>query len=261
MNQSRDFSEFMNELQGIIDNGRAEADAPKESLERMRLAAVREGKEEEANRIAEFLRDVAKELLFFRKAARIGTDNPTSSWGSLLSRIARPMTPSTFDKTETALSVHRPFQCYEGIFRANDGKNNELPSSNLKGPFFLAVAANFSEAVNLPKGNLVCLFNQATTNANNKGIELRIWGAHHFSALFSGKSFDQASLSVPPASNETLLELHRGQLPDLFQIAVMNIVRASLGRNPPQDVSDEWMRLLNEYKGDSTGTPQITGPN
>ncbi|OFW87194.1 MAG: hypothetical protein A3B66_05095 [Alphaproteobacteria bacterium RIFCSPHIGHO2_02_FULL_46_13] len=251
MNQNQDFSEFVKSLQAIINNGREEAKAPKGSLERMRFSAIRQGKVEEAVRIAEFLDDVAREITFFRKASHIVASDIKRSWADWLPSVKRPITPATFEKIDLTLSQERPFQCYEGVFKTQDEASSTPSSANLKGPYFLAVAANFSGAVDLPKGNLVCLFSQAAKREKDRTVELRIWGAPNFRPLFSGKSFDQTSLSVPPDSNETILEFHKGNLPQLFRIAVTQMVRASLSKDPPKNVAEQWFTLLAEYSGNA----------
>jgi hypothetical protein len=215
----------------------------------MRFSAIRQGKAEEAARIAEFLRDVAREITFFRKASHIVASDIKRSWVDWLPSVKRPITPSTFEKIDLTLSQGRPFQCYEGIFKTQDASSSASLSANLKGPYFLAVAANFSGAADLPKGNLVCLFNQAAKSEKDRMVELRIWGAPNFKPLFTGKSFDQSSLTVPPDSNETILEFHKGNLPQLFRVAVKQMVRASLSKYPPKNVAEQWFTLLAEYSG------------
>ena len=89
MNQNEDFSEFTQGLQAIIDNGRDEAAASKNSLERMRLSATREGRHDDASRITEFLNYMKNEIAFFRTLSRIGTTEKKEGWISRLTAIGQ----------------------------------------------------------------------------------------------------------------------------------------------------------------------------
>ena len=249
MNHSQDFSEFVTGIKDIIDNGHAEAEAPEASLERMRLTAIRQGKRDEAAQIGEFLRVMDKEITFFRKTADIVSANAKRGWADWFPILKKQITPYSFEKVEQSLSPQRPFQCYEGMFRHQDSKGHDLSAANLKGPFLLAVAANFSGAIDLPKGALVCLFTQSNKLEKDKPIELRIWGAPHFTPLFEGKCFDQSFLVAPPDSNETIIETHKTSPRTAFKLAVERMARASLSRNPPKDVAEQWLNLLNDYAG------------
>ncbi|HAJ90394.1 MAG TPA: hypothetical protein DCM27_05195 [Rhodospirillaceae bacterium] len=249
MNQNEDFSEFTQGLQAIIDNGRDEAAASKNSLERMRLSAIREGRHDDASRITELLNYMKNEIAFFRALNRIGTTEKKGGWISRLTAIGQGndrILPDNFEKI--TFSASRPFQSFEGIFKDNAAG----ASPSLKGPFLIAVAANFSEAVDLPQEPLVCLFNQATNGkAGNNQAELRVWGLKAFAERFGGKSFDQSVLTVPPDANETILELTRGTPDQLFRVAVGQMVRASLSHNPPEAVQEQFFAALKDYAGTS----------
>ncbi len=251
MNQSPDFSEFTAHLEATISNGRAEAKAPKDSLERMRLTAIRQGRNDDAVNINMFLTDVANEIGFFRRAATIkATEDLPTLWGrfqKLFQGAPRPLTPSTFGKIEEMLSPNQPFACIEGVLIPSEKSGGDVGSSHLKGPFFAAIANNTSENVDLREGTVVCLFSQAVKNANV--IELRIWNMKSFAPAFAGKKFEQATLAVPPDANNTSLSLHKGALTDLFKIAVEAIVKASLSRNPPPNVAEDYMAMVREYGG------------
>lgn len=247
MNLNRDFSQFLAEQQAVIENGRAEALADKTSLERMRLTAIRQGRTQDAADIQKFLSAALKERNFFRDASHIVAESQNhgiarvSNW---LRGLRSQPTPSNFEKVEGMISPQKPFACFEGVLQPSEEKG----PARLVGPFFAAVAANFSEAVDVKQGHLVCLFTQAANpQATPAQVELRIWSLDRFVENFRGKTYEFSSLAVPPESNETILSLHRGSVSQLFQIAVENMVRASLSRNPPQKVAERFIKLLEEY--------------
>ena len=264
MNQSPEFSEFISKLESTITNGREEAKASKGSLERMRFAAIRKGQIQDAESISGFLGLVAKEIAFFRKAAHIVSPEHKKKWPEYIARFQRPLTPSTFEKIEEKLFPTKPFDCIEGFALPPSEKGSgEVGSTSIRGPFFAAVAANYSEAADLKTGTLVCLFSQSAKQlpkGDKPVVELRVWNMDSFANNLRGKRFDETSLIVPPEANETIIELYKKEVPELFKIAVQTMVRASLSNNPPTRVAEDLMELLNNYASLAGTPPSLEGP-
>lgn len=265
MNQIQEFSEFTSVLDAIITNGREEARAQKGSLERMRFAAIRRGQKSDAESISIFLELVAKEIAFFRKVATIVSSDHKNKWKDYFSRFQRPLNPATFRRIEEQLLPTKPFTCIEGFVPAPPEKNgSEVGSTSIRGPFFAAVAANYSEADNFLRGeNLVCLFSQSAKNlakGEKPVVELRLWRLDAFANNLDGRRFDRTSLTAPPEANETLLDLHnKKEVSELFRIAVQAMVHASLSRNPPACVAEDFMELLRNYKPVDLTSPTPAG--
>lgn len=252
MGLNQDFSEFAGKLGSIIENGRNEATAPIDSLERMQFSAIRQGRVDDAMDIKNFLEIMSKELNFFREATKIEAEGRRSSLRTLQNWLKPKITPSTVEKLSNDLSPSKPFGFFEGVLIPPE---NKTIGHIVCSPFFGVVAANFSEAVDLLSGNIVCFFNRAASDSQGK-IELRVWGMNEFAENFKGESFEQATLIVPPESNETIVTLHKGPLENLFKIAAENMVRASLGKNPPPKIAEEFMLLLNKYGEDIRNSPK-----
>lgn len=248
MNQKHTISSLIAAQEKIIHNGRSEAFAEKNSLERMMYTAIREGRTEDAAVIEAFVSETRNEIQAFRKIAQIGRDVKESGMRALASKLLPSKAPQSItprklgEIAEKQLSPATPFLCIEGVSSSKDGGKTNL----VLGPYFAVLASNVSEAVDLPQDEtLVCTFSRA---ASTQAIELRIWKLATFKELFKGDTLETSQIALRPDSNDNVTKI-TGPVQDLFLAAADHMGRAALSKNPPAVVSDKWLTYLKDYGG------------
>lgn len=249
MNQKLDISSLITSHVEVIQNGRLEENAPKDSLERMMFKARREDRKEDAEAIDAFIREMKREIFTFRKMAQIGRNVQQSgilAWATsfLPDKAEHPFAPRKINKlVERKLSPETPFLCFEGFSIQQEGEKSSL----MAGPYFGVLASNTSESRDLPQDTtLVFTFSRAATG--NDAIGLRIWKLETFSELFTGDNAETSKIGLLPETNDQVSK-EKGSIQELFIIAADKMGRAALSKNPPTHVEKEWLKILREYGG------------
>lgn len=252
MNQNLDISSLIKSHEGIIKNGRSEANSPEDSLERMMFKAHRQGRKNDFEAIEEFLNEMKKEILTFRKMAQIGRnvqENGVFAWATsfLPAKAKHPFVPHKINKlVEKKLSPETPFLCFEGVSTQQEGERSGL----MAGPYFGVLASNTSESKDLPQDTtLVFTFSRAATPKG--AIGLRIWKLETFSELYKGDNAETSKIGLLPDKNDQVSK-EDGDIQRLFLSAADKMGRAALSKNPPQHVEDSWLKILREYEGIQT---------
>lgn len=225
-------------VSAILEQSIQEENLPVGTLQRIALKLRRLEQGDLAQTVEDFASACTPELEFFRTISQMPAPPKIDKIRLLQSLIRKVRTYPMINN----LSFASPFKVIEGVAVSQDKDFEEL-----SGPFFIAVAGNFSEDHLWGPKSKAYLFSPALNAGNSTDeIELRVFNDKAFEAHVTGKQGKDNSYIISLNSIHAK-PLKRGDIQELFEAAVEDMTRFAFGPGSSLAAREAFKRAADGY--------------